>query len=182
MAELLKEVLHEITAQPVLFIAEVVQFSLLLGVILWVVPRIIGKRLIERRAKIEAELAEAKAAEKGCTGIVKEAGAVIARAEKEAPGIIRIAKEAAEKERETAIAQADAEVQEIILRARQTVEGEKNRIIRGASEHLVSLTTETTRRYLDEALTESERRALMQKIILASLEEMERVSAPEASE
>lgn len=182
MVELLKEALHEITAEPAMFIAEVVQFSILLGIILWVAPRFIGKRLVERRSKITAELAEAGKAEQEYTGIKKEAEVVIERTEKEAPEIIRIAKETTAQERQAATAQADTEAEEIILKARQTVEREKNRVLREASEHLVRLTTETTRRYLDEALSESERRAFMQKIISESLEEMERVSAPEASE
>jgi F-type H+-transporting ATPase subunit b len=182
MVEILKEVLHEITAQPVLFIAEIVQFSLLLGVILWVVPRFIGKRLNERRAKIAAELAEAEKAEMEYPRIKKEARVVIGRAEKEAREIIRIAKETVKKEREAAMAQADAEAKEIIHRAQETVEREKNRVIREASEHLVSLTTEITRRYLDEALTESQRRTLMEKAILQSLEKMERASELQALE
>jgi len=182
MVELLKEAIHEITAEPVVFAVEVVQFALLLGVIIWALPRFIGKGLVERRDKIAADLEEAAKTEKEYAGLKKEAQEIVVRAEAEAKAIIKTAKETAKKERKEASAQADAEVKEIILRAQQTVEADKDRVIAEASEQLISLITETTRRYLDEALTETERRELTQKIILESLEEMESVSAVQATE
>jgi len=61
----------------------------------------------------------------------------------------------------------------ILLQARQAVETEQGRVAGDLSEQLVTLITLVTRRYIEESLTESERRAVTQKLILASLNEME---------
>jgi hypothetical protein len=58
------------------------------------------------------------------------------------------------------------------------VESEKERVRREASGRLLQLTTEAARRYLDEMLTETERRTVSQQAILASLQEMERGVPP----
>ncbi|MFZ3063236.1 MAG: ATP synthase F0 subunit B [Actinomycetota bacterium] len=178
MAELFKEVLHEITGKPLIFIVEIIQFAVLIGIFILVVPRIVGKRLKERRERIIAELQEATKAKKEYIEATKEADTIVARAKEEARQIVKAAKENARREREAAVGQAEQEAKDIILQAEQTIETEKNKVINEACEQLVSLVTATTRRFLDEALTESERRALTQKIILSSLEEIESVSLP----
>lgn len=178
MAELFKEAVHEITGRPLIFVAEVIQFAILIGIIFGVAPRIVGKRLKERRERIIAELQEATKAKKEYTEAKKEANAIVASAKEEARQIVRAAQENAKREREAAVVQAEQETKDIILQAEQTIETEKNKVISEACEQLVSLVTVTTRRFLDEALTESERRALTQKIILSSLEEIEGISLP----
>lgn len=178
MAELFKEVLHEITSKPVIFIAEIIQFAILIGIFIFAVPRIVGKMLKERRERIIAQLQEAAKAKKEYTEVKKEANAIVARAKEEARQLVREAQENAKREREAAASQAEQEAKDIILQAEQTIETEKDKIISEASEQLVSLVTVTARRFLDEALTESERRALTQKIVLSSLEEIEGISLP----
>lgn len=173
MEESFQEVLREITARPVPFAAEVVQSLLLLGVIGWAGRRSVAKRLADRRARIAAELADAERAERESAVMRDEARAVVERAEREAPGIVRAAEELAEKERETESARTAAEAEQTIQQARQAVERDKQRVVQDASERLIRLTTLTARRYLDEMLTEGERRVLTEKVILESLEEME---------
>lgn len=178
MAELFKEILHEITSKPVIFIVEIIQFAILIGIFVFIAPRIVGKRLKERRERIIAELQEATKAKKEYAEATKEADAIVARAKEEARQIVRAAQESAKSESEATVVQAEQEAKDIILQAEQTIETEKNKVISEACEQLVSLVTVTTRRFLDEALTESERRALTQKIILSSLEEIEGISLP----
>jgi F0F1-type ATP synthase membrane subunit b/b' len=83
-----------------------------------------------------------------------------------------VAREQAQAERGAAIARIDSEAEQVIAQARQTVERDKNRVLRETSDRLIRLATETAKRYLSERLTESERRVLMQKAILASLEQL----------
>jgi len=178
MEELLRGVLHGITLEPARFLAEVVQSALLLVIIGWAGGRYVRGRLAERRERIAGELARAEAAERDSVRFREEARAAAARGEAEAPAVVRTAREQAEHEREASIARSDTEAEQMIVQARDTVEREKNRILGESSERLIHLTTETARRYLDEMLTEGERRALTQKAILESLEEMERGSPP----
>jgi F0F1-type ATP synthase membrane subunit b/b' len=178
----LSDILRDIAAQPAPFLAELVQSALLLGVIWWFGRRWAGKRLRERQAKVASALAEAGQAERDSVRLREEARVLAEGLASEAAEIIRTAKEQAERERDAAIAQVETEAGELITRARQSVEREKVRVLQEGSDRLVHLTSEAARRYLDEILTESERRALMQKAILASLEVMEGKRLPTDAE
>jgi F0F1-type ATP synthase membrane subunit b/b' len=182
MEEALRAALRQVTASPMPFLAEVVQFLVLAGVIGWTARRVVGKRLAARRERIASELAEAELAERECVAMGDEARAAISRAEEEAPGIVAAAREQAERERAAGIAQAEAEAEQAIRLARETVEREKAKVAADAAERLVKLTAETARRYLDEFLSEGERRSMTEKAILDSLEEMERGPLPRPRE
>ena len=181
MEALLRDVIAEIASHPARFIAEAVQAVLLVGIVAWFARRWARKRLAERRDRIGAALAEADAAEKACADLREQARSVTAQAEGEVPELLRAAREQAARERDAMIAAADTEARELVDQASRTVQAEKDRISREASDRLVHLTTEVTRRYLDEMLSESERRTLTQKAILASLGELERIAAAHES-
>jgi F0F1-type ATP synthase membrane subunit b/b' len=172
MGELLREFLHEITAEPARFLAEFVQSLILLAILVRVGRKAARKRLDARRTRIVAELAEAEHAEGDVARLYEEARARVARAREEAPALLRQAEAKAQQEREAAIGQIEAEANELIRQSQQAVERDKARVARDSAGRLIELTTEVTRRYLDEMLTESDRRALTQKAILASLAEL----------
>jgi F0F1-type ATP synthase membrane subunit b/b' len=172
MGELFSDVLRGITAEPVRFIAEVVQSALVLVVLGWAGRRFARRRLAARRETIAAHLAEADAAERESVQLREEAGAAAARAQQEAPAMLRSATEQANRERQASVARIESEALEVVAQARRSVESDKERVRREASARLISLTTEAARRYLDEMLTEADRRALTRKAILAALEEI----------
>lgn len=182
MGELFQEALREIAARPAGFGAEVVHFLLLAGAVAWLARRVLGKRLSGRKARIAAELAEAERAEREAATLRGEAEAVMVRAEKEAHGLVESARAQAEKERGAAVGEARADAERTVQQARESVEREKAKVVQETSGRLVRLTTETARRYLDEMLTESERRAITEKAILESLAEMERGDVPRPGE
>lgn len=176
MAELLNEFVHEITAKPVVFVVEVIQFIFLMGIFVYAIPKTVGRKLKERRQEIVEQLQEAVNAEKEYRNAEKEAEKIIAKAKGQADQIIKETKENAARVRETTMSQADKETDEIIQQAHRIIETEKEKIIHEACEQLASLVTLTTRQFLDEALTDRERRTLTQEIILSSFEE---ISVPE---
>ena len=173
MGELLRDVLRGITAEPARFVAEVVQSTLVLVVLGWAGRRFVRRRLAARRETIAAQLADADAAERESVQLREEAAAAAARAREDSPAIVRTATEQADQERQASIARIESEALEVVAagpperRARQGA-GSRHE----ASARLISLTAEAARRYLDEMLTESERRALTQKAILEALEEI----------
>ncbi|HUM12736.1 MAG TPA: hypothetical protein VLT82_17440 [Myxococcaceae bacterium] len=182
MGEALRAALHEVTARPLPYLAEVVQFLILVGVIGWAAHRPVAKRLAARREKIAAELAEAERDERAFVLLGEEARAAVAKAEEEAPGILAAARAEAAKERAAGIARAQAEAEEGIRLAGEAVEREKAKVAAEASERLLTLTTEIARRYLDEFLSEDERRSMTEKAILESLEGLERGPLPRSQE
>jgi len=173
MDELLRATLREITDQPARFAAEVVQQLLLIAIIVWFGRRWLAKRLAERRSRIESALAGADAADKDSVRIREELATMPAKSAESAAALLKSAREQAEKERATAAAAIEAEARQVVEQAHKSLELEKESVRRDAAERLVGLTTDAARRYLDEMLTENERRALTQKAILAFLDQVE---------
>jgi F0F1-type ATP synthase membrane subunit b/b' len=118
---------------------------------------------MEKANRADKEYAEAQ----------KQAASIVAEAHADAQRIIGASRAAADERHRTGLEQAEHEANAIILDAQKTIKTEKDRVVREASEHLTELVTLVTRRFIGEALTESERRALTQKLILTRLKEME---------
>ncbi len=173
MRELIQEVLREITGQPLIFTVEVVQFLLLVAIVGFLLRRILGTRLKERRERIAAEVEKADRADAAYAEAQQQAAALVAGARTESQRIIEEARTTAQEERRTGLDRVKEEADAILLQARQAVETEKAKVAGEASERLVTLISEVTRRFIEEALTESERRAVTEKLILAGLKEME---------
>jgi F-type H+-transporting ATPase subunit b len=172
MRELIQEVLHDITAEPLLFAVEVVQFLLLVVIIRFILRRVLGSALHERRGRIAAEVEKADHADTAYAEAQQQAAAMVEEARGEAQRTIEQARAAAQEERRAGLDQAEQDAQTILHQARQTIETEKDRVAGEASEELVTLIIQVTRRFIEEALSESERQAATQKLILASLKEM----------
>ncbi len=179
MRELIQEVVHEITGQPFIFAVEVVQFIALVVVIRALLLRLVRRNLQERRERIAAELEKADRADTAYAEAKQQAAALVAGARAEAQRIIESARTAAQEERKAGLDQVKEEADAILLQARQAVETEKGKVTGEASERLVTLITEVTRRFIEESLTESERRAVTEKLILAGLKEIEGTASPQ---
>lgn len=174
MEAALHEALREVAARPASFAAEIVQFVVLVVVVAWAARRPIAARLAKRRDRIAADLAGAAEADREAEGMRAEVEGVVARAEAEARALVEAARARATAERDAADVASRAEAERVLAQARDTVEAERRRVLQEASERLVRLTSETARRYLEEMLTEGERRAVTEKAILDSLRRMER--------
>jgi F0F1-type ATP synthase membrane subunit b/b' len=172
MEELLREAISDLTADPVRSLVEVAQSLFLLLALAWVGRRFARRQLATRQARVAGELAAAETAERDGIRLQEEARGVVEGIERQVADILKAARDQAEQERATSLARIETDAGQMVLQARQTVESEKNRVVREASDRLIRLTAEAARRYLDEFLTESQRRALIQKAILESLEEM----------
>jgi F-type H+-transporting ATPase subunit b len=173
MSELLQEALREIIEEPVTFVFEIVHFLLLVVIIRFLLPRLAGKTLAERRKRIAAQMEHADRADEAYAEAQRQAAAIMAEARAEAQRTREAGRTTAEHERRAGLDRVEQEARTIVLQARQSVETEKERVRSGISEQLVDLITLVTRRFIEEALTESERRAVTQKLILARLKEME---------
>ena len=177
MSELIQEVLHEITGEPLRFAIELVQFVLLVVIIRYFVRRSVGTHLKTRRDRIAAEVQKADQADTAYAEAQHRASLLKTEARDEARRTVEAAKIAADAERQAGLEQVEQEADAILLQARQAIDTEKNRVGSEASEELITLITLVSRRYIEESLTESERRTVTQKLIIASLKEMENASS-----
>jgi len=177
MNELIQDVLRQISSEPLIFAVEVAQFFLLVLIIRFLFPRIVGTALKERRKRIALEVEKADQADAAYAKARQQAAELVAATRAEAQRTIEAARTAAQEERRAGLEQSDQEAKAILLQAGQAIETEKERVAGEASEQLVTLITLVSRRFIEEALTESERRAVTQKLILANLNEMEDTSS-----
>ena len=179
MSELIQEVLLEITAKPLLFVVEIVQFLLLVFIVRLILIRVLGTTLKERRERIAADVEKADEADAAYAAAQQQAAALTAGALTEAKRSVEAARTAAQDERRLGLNEAEQEAKAILLQAQQTVETEKGRVAGEASEELVTLITQVVRRFIEETLSESERKAVTQKLILASMKEMADTGSPQ---
>ena len=173
MGELFREMLREITGRPAVFAAEVVQFLLLVGIVLYLLRRSVGPKLKERRERISAEVEKADRVEEAWAEARKQAAVIAAEARAQAERILEAAGIAVHEQRRAGLERIEQEAAGITRRAQEAIAAEKERVVREGADRLVELITQVTRRFLEEALSESDRRALTHKLILARLKEME---------
>jgi F-type H+-transporting ATPase subunit b len=177
--ELFAEVVAEITHNPLIFAAEVAQFLILVFALRLLAKRILGPMLERRRQQVLDDLAEADRADERVAEAHKEAKRIVAEANQQAQERIREAKEGAAAEFEQAVAAVGEEATNVVKQARQTLEQEETEAVSSVHTKLVDLVTVATRNVLDEALSEQERRDLVEKSVLSSLEELEDVAIAE---
>ncbi|MFA5866743.1 MAG: ATP synthase F0 subunit B [Actinomycetota bacterium] len=172
MVEILTEAWAEIAHNPLLFLIEVIQFAVLVVIIAYGGRKIIGGYLSRRRDRIAADVAEAAKGREALAYAKSEAKAIVAEAVKDAKNIVRQAKAEAKKSHQSAQAKADEEAALIIRQAGETIEAEKREIAEESSRQFVELVPILARRFIEEELAESDRRVMIQNIILSGLKEL----------
>lgn len=179
--ELFREVIHEITVEPgpTVFVVEVIQFLILAAGLWLLAKRMLVPMLEKRRAKVIEELQEAKGADARVAEVWAQAKRIVAEAKQQAQDRIRQAKERAAAAHNEAMTSADEEGARILDQARQTLSQEETDAVSTVHTQLVDLVTVATRGVLDEALSENERRDLVEKSVLSSLEQLEDVALAE---
>lgn len=190
VAELMSEMFHEITGDPVRFAAEVVQFGLLVAIV-WVVAVGAGRRsgfvrnmLAERRQRVADRVQGAQDSVGLLEGARSQASAKMRAARTEARRIIGEAKRKAEMIEAEAHAEADAEAQRIATRAEEALATELAEMHVDIREQLVDLVAQATRSVMNERLTLAEQRHLIEGAVLASVDgdptppALEAVAAP----
>lgn len=183
MGELFAEIVHEITAEPVKFVVEIVQFLIFVAIIWGVGFRgfrknkgMITNMLAERREKIRLQLERVREADNELRLAKEKAQPILQQARLEATQIIKEVKQTAEEERAAILAGAGEEISNIKKQTEETLEKERAEALSGIHDQLVDLVTIATRHILEEELSPSEQRALVQKAILASLDDLEGIS------
>ncbi len=172
MSAILRETLHEIAARPAAFAAEVLQFAVLVVIVWQLVRRALLGKLAERRQQIATRVAQANHAGELHADAERRAAALVEQARAQARSTEDAAAAAARDARQAGMAALERDVEAVVHQAEHAVEAEKIRVTREASERLVALIAVVVHRFLDEAVTESERRTLTQKLIVERMREL----------
>lgn len=172
MRDLMRELLEEVAVRPIAFAAEVVQSLLLMVVLVWAGRRYAARALGKRHEQIAAALAQAANDAEQSVKLREEALAVLQNAATASADIVRQAQESAAQERTSSVSETDTASREMVAKAQNTVAAEKDHIRRAAADQLVRLTSDIARRYVDEFLTDAERRALTRTAIEVALQRL----------
>jgi F0F1-type ATP synthase membrane subunit b/b' len=183
MIELLTAVVHEIALDPLKFAIELVQFAVLLLIIKAVAfgfgktsKGFLGNMLVERRKRVEAQIARIDAADDGLVFARKEAKAEIAHARAAARAQLKEARATAEQEAIDAEQATSTEVEEILKQARENLDRERSETLSGIHSQLVDVVVMATRQMLDQGLAPQAQREMVRRTILESLDDLDRVA------
>ena len=182
MGELFAEVWHEIATDPVTFIIEIVQFGILVFIIKAVAFGM-GKRkgmvvnmLAERRERVTAEIAEADAGR----AALETAAQRVAEIQQAADGIVRtILREAranAREQKRAILADGESRAAQAVADARDALAKEQTDMLEGIRDQLVDVVTTSTHQVLEQGLSPAEQRAVVQRAILAGIEDLDAVA------
>jgi len=171
--ELFREVGHEVMSLA--FLVEFFQGCLLIAVLVIAVPRVLKPGISARVERVKAELESAEGAEEELAKAQREARRLVSLARRESRADVEHACAEAQGQRAEALAAAEQEAADIVTTAQRTVEAEKAAVVSQACDETVELVTVIARRYLKEALTEAERRDLTGKVVLSSLENIDKL-------
>lgn len=184
MPAILEETIHEISVHPWTFVAEVVQFVVLVLVIKVVAfgwgerTGVVTNMLSERRARITKELEDAHLARTQAETADARAEKIRASAVRDAEVALAAARREADAERARIVALADDEISEVLAEVDETLERERRELVGGVSEKLVDVVTAATRRVLDEGFSAAQQRRMIEEAITRSLDGLENVALP----
>lgn len=178
MAELLHEAWAEIAGNPVLYIIELIQFAILVAIIVYAGKKVIGGYLTRRHDRISADVAEAAKGREALAYARSEAKAIVDEARKEAAATVRRAQAGARKALNEAKAQAEREAAVVLKQAGETVTAERRSVAEESARRFVELIPILARRYIEEELSEADRRAMIEDTIISGLKELRTAGGP----
>lgn len=148
-----------------LFIAQIINFGIVLFVLWKWVFGPIGKALEDRREKVEKSLRDAREIEERVQKFEVEHEERVRESRKEAESIIQKASKAATEMKSGASADAQAEAEKIISNAKKTIEAEKEKAITEVRQELTDLTVSATEKILQKKMDEKNDQEYVKKII-----------------
>ncbi len=154
-----------------LFLAQLLNFGVVVFVMWRWVYRPLMKVLDERTKRIEQGLADAEAAGSARQAAEQESGAIVAEARMKAKGIIDEAAATAERDRAESSKKARAEVEKVVDQGREQLRLEKERMLGEVKSELGGLVAAATERVLRQKLD----RSADERLIAEAIKEVDRV-------
>ena len=157
------EVLETFGVQPILLLAQVVNFIILLFLLKKFAYKPIMKVLDERKHKIETSVRQSEEVVKKLAETESRQKEIIGRAEKESSRIIEETKLAAKKLQEETIANTNIKIEETIIRGKEAIKLEREKMVSEVKSDMADLVAETTKKILGKTLTAKDNEELVKK-------------------
>lgn len=148
-----------------IFIAQLINFTVVLLVLWkWAYTPIV-KLLEERQEKVANSVKQAEEVEKRVLDLESEQKEVIATAKSEASKILEEARLSAEDRKKALLESAKKEVQGVVVQGKAQLQAEKEQMIRDAREDIAFIAVEAARKILADGIDEKKAGALAQKTV-----------------
>lgn len=148
-----------------IFIAQLVNFTVVLLILWRWVYRPVVKLLDERSQKIGASIENAEKIEKDLAMLEKRKTEVLREAQRQAHGIITEAGRMAEENRAEAVVKARAEVEKIVKQGKKQLVSDKTRMVADAKAEIADLVVLAASKVLEEKIDEKHDRKLVEKVL-----------------
>src|SRR3989344_1448568 len=163
------EFLKDFGVNPILLLAQIVNFAVLLILLKKFFYKPILKVLEERKHKIEPSVTQAEKIQNKLVETESRQNQIIGEAESQASQIIKEVKEASKKIQETVAAETNKKVEETLIKAKEAINFEKEKMVGQVKAEMATLVAETTKRVLGKTLTDKDN----EEVVRASLKELE---------
>lgn len=157
------EVLETFGVQPVLLLAQIVNFVILLLLLKKFAYKPIMKVLDERKYKIETSMRQAEEVEKKLAETEKKQTEIIGNAERESTKIIEEANSAAKKLQEDTLVGTNKKIEETLLKNQEVIKLEREKMVSEVKDDMITLVAEVTKKILGKTLSNKDREELVKK-------------------
>ncbi len=148
-----------------LFIAQIVNFAIVFGVLFFFVIKPLMKVMKERTEKIETGLKEAAAIKDKLRATEEDYSKEIKKARIEAMEIVKEANERAEKKRDEMIAKAKSEIAQIITKEKENIKAERINTMNELKSEVADLVMLSLEKVLGKKLEKGEDKELIVKML-----------------
>lgn len=159
------EILKNFGIQPILLLAQIVNFLIILFVLKKFFYKPIVKMLDDRKKKIEESIKNADSIEEKLTQTEKETAQILEKARSEAQEIISQTKTEAQRIYEEAAKDAKEAGEQILSLARLAMTKEKENMKQELEKETMILVTAVVQKVLGKTLKPSEKQSLTQKAV-----------------
>lgn len=148
-----------------IFLAQLLNFTVVLIVLWRFAYRPITKLLDDRQRKVEKSLKDAADVEKRVKQLEEERKDILLQAKHEASVALEKAQADAEARKADLLAKAKEEVSQVVRQGKIQLQAEKEAMLRDARQEIVQLAVESARKILEESVTEKKSQALAEEVI-----------------
>lgn len=157
------EILNQFGFEPVLFLAQIVNFLILAFIFKKFLYKPILKTLKERQKKIAKGLEDAETAAKDKADAEAQKEVILVKASKEAEKIIDDTKKGAEELKDKIIAEARNEAEKVIAAAKKEVDNQMDEMEKRAKKASLDNSVAILEKVLDTMFTKDEKKKVMEK-------------------
>jgi F-type H+-transporting ATPase subunit b len=148
-----------------IFIAQLINFTVVLLVLWKWAYKPIVKLLDERSEKIEKSVKQADEIDKRVSELAEEQKTIVAEAKGEANNILELARTEAEERKQQLLSKAKEDVQLVVNQGKNQLQAEKEQMIIDAREQIAMIAVEASRKILSSSIDEKEAQRLAEDVV-----------------